>query len=233
MEVLTADIAELKKLHETATRTNVRSALQTLIQTEEVKLNKLEKEKKAVSSNQAGVLLDETCRVDRDAGNVRDFSDQVFSNLNKYSYDQGKAYIKIYCDLKDLHLSPDCDCTFTRDGFHFFAIGVPDGKGKLINYQMKVTDLCEDINPDKSSLIRKDDKFVIRLQKSETGIEWSGIDTSEKKKKAQHSRLADGGASTEELLANMYKNATDEQRADLSKAAFEGQSKRMEEQKKK
>eukprot|EP01060_Flectonema_neradi_P033072 TRINITY_DN5434_c0_g1_i1.p1 TRINITY_DN5434_c0_g1~~TRINITY_DN5434_c0_g1_i1.p1 ORF type:complete len:251 (+),score=53.48 TRINITY_DN5434_c0_g1_i1:52-753(+) len=230
MDILEQDITELKKLQETASRDNVKKLLSELVKDQESKLAKL---KKAASDKESkpGLKLDDSTVVNEPAANAKDLSGITFSKLGKYSYDQGKAFVKIYCDLKDLYLSPDVDCTFTTDSFDFYAIGVPDGKGKLVNHRMKICDLCEDIDPSKSSLIRKEHKFVIRLQKKNQGVEWSGLDSTEKIKKAQHSKLADSGATTEELLANMYKNATDEQRADLSKAAFEGQTKRMNEAK--
>jgi len=71
----------------------------------------------------------------------------------------------------------------------------------------------------KSKFVLKDNRVVLKLKKAEPGVEWSDLtDTLDKKKALRERRIASGdlkGASTQELLADMYQNATDEERRGL------------------
>lgn len=50
-------------------------------------------------------------------------------------------------------------------------------------------------------------RLQVKLRKAERGKEWSGIDDVEERRKRRHKRLADSGASTQELLNNMFQDA--------------------------
>jgi len=66
----------------------------------------------------------------------------------------------------------------------------------------------------------------IKLKKLEEGTEWSAIDDHEEVRKARHKALADKGASTMELLNNMYKDADEETQRSLRESYLKGQEKR-------
>ena len=76
----------------------------------------------------------------------------------------------------------------------------------------------------------KRDRIQLRLTKAAPGDVWSALDDAVDRKKADRdSRLAQGdlkGASTQQLLADMYANAGDEERASLLAAAAAGEDKR-------
>ena len=155
-----------------------------------------------------------------------------YAPLARYSWDQSEKFVKIYCDLPGLSAAAGCDCSFTLTSFSFWATGVPGEGGKVQNYKLAVPQLCEKISMGGSSLLRKDNKFVIRIAKLQRGTEWSGLDDSEKKKQSEHQSLVGNGATTEELLQNMYKNADEKTRKELSQAAHTGRVKREEDARK-
>ena len=75
----------------------------------------------------------------------------------------------------------------------------------------------------------KPNKFVIKLKKAELGNTWSDLTDAKDLQEAARKKRVGGklkDASTQELLADMYANATDEERAGLMEAAQTGQKKR-------
>eukprot|EP01006_Ploeotia_vitrea_P048161 TRINITY_DN67203_c4_g1_i1.p1 TRINITY_DN67203_c4_g1~~TRINITY_DN67203_c4_g1_i1.p1 ORF type:complete len:308 (+),score=54.77 TRINITY_DN67203_c4_g1_i1:54-926(+) len=148
--------------------------------------------------------------------------------VQKFAWDQSDKFVKIYISMDGL--TPDSEI---KTDFHPTYFNVVFFDVKETNYQFSRHDLCENINPATSDVLKKQGKCVIRLAKSTQKVEWTGIDDSEKKKKEQHRKLAASGASTQELLANMYNQADDKTREELSKAAFEGQKKQAKEREEK
>ena len=75
---------------------------------------------------------------------------------------------------------------------------------------------------DKSKVVTKAERFVIKLKKAEVKKEWEQLDDVERKKKEQREqRIEHGdlkGASTEQLLKDMYDNADDEGKRGLREA---------------
>eukprot|EP01065_Artemidia_motanka_P039200 TRINITY_DN48072_c0_g1_i1.p1 TRINITY_DN48072_c0_g1~~TRINITY_DN48072_c0_g1_i1.p1 ORF type:complete len:292 (+),score=109.16 TRINITY_DN48072_c0_g1_i1:57-878(+) len=144
-----------------------------------------------------------------------------WQTITKFAWDQTDRFVKVYVDLPGVGSSERSYCHFQQGSFDFRAVGV---SGK--SFRLAVHSLCEAINVKESSVLVKADKFVLRIAKLIRGTEWSGLDDVEKKKKAQHKKMAEGGATTEELLANMYHDADDKTRQELSQAAHEGRKKR-------
>lgn len=89
---------------------------------------------------------------------------------------------------------------------------------------------------DKSKVVTKAERFVIKLKKAEVKKEWEQLDDVERKKKEQREqRIEHGdlkGASTEQLLKDMYDNADDEGKRGLREAMASGEEKRRREAKK-
>eukprot|EP01062_Namystynia_karyoxenos_P018026 TRINITY_DN16678_c0_g1_i1.p1 TRINITY_DN16678_c0_g1~~TRINITY_DN16678_c0_g1_i1.p1 ORF type:complete len:299 (+),score=108.77 TRINITY_DN16678_c0_g1_i1:224-1120(+) len=148
----------------------------------------------------------------------------LWKPTSDYAWDQSDKFVKIYVDLPGVGSAERVYCHFQPQAFDFRAVGVA---GK--HYRCAVHQLCESINIRESTVLVKPNKFVIKLVKLRKCTEWSGVDDVEKRKKLQHKKLADSGATTEELLANMFKDADDKTRAELSQAAFEGRKKRESE----
>eukprot|EP01064_Diplonema_japonicum_P016719 TRINITY_DN2473_c1_g2_i1.p1 TRINITY_DN2473_c1_g2~~TRINITY_DN2473_c1_g2_i1.p1 ORF type:complete len:210 (+),score=74.62 TRINITY_DN2473_c1_g2_i1:48-677(+) len=203
-EELVKDCEEMKRLLESATRTEVRKVMMDAIAGMEKRMSVL-----TVSLNK----------------------DLQYTTLARYAWYEEAGYVKVTCDLENLKDADDVICDFQTESFCFSAVGVPDKTGKKHNYRLGVTQLHSDVKPSSCVLTKKDNKFGIKLVKQERGEEWKSLDRSEKVKQGQHKSLADSGASTEELLQNLYKNADDKTRADLSRAAFEGRLKREAEAK--
>eukprot|EP00756_Hemistasia_phaeocysticola_P050365 Hpha_TRINITY_DN2512_c0_g1::TRINITY_DN2512_c0_g1_i1::g.1481::m.1481/K04507/CACYBP, SIP; calcyclin binding protein len=144
----------------------------------------------------------------------------IWQSMPSFAFDQSDKFVKVYVTLPGVG-SSDHYVHFQPMAFDFRAKGV---QGK--NMRFAVHNLCEAINLKESSVLVKPDKFVVKLAKLKKGEEWKGLDDVEKKKQMQHSKLASGGATTEELLANMFHDADDKTREELSKAAYEGRLKR-------
>ena len=151
-----------------------------------------------------------------------------FVALSRYSWDQTDRFVKVYCDLPHLKdAAGEVRCRFGLESFVFWAEGVPTSGGRTESFRLAIPNLCEKVSIAGSSLLRKDEKFVVRLAKLQRGVTWTGLDDFEKKKTAAHQALVSKGATTSELLASMYENADDSQRESLSKAAWEGHKKRQ------
>ncbi|KAJ9444108.1 hypothetical protein DIPPA_11714 [Diplonema papillatum] len=156
-----------------------------------------------------------------------------FKPVKKYAWDQKDKTVSVYCDLPNLKDADLVEPKFGQLDFSVYMVGVPvnPGSEQKENYKLDVPALCHKISAAKSAVLRKDHRLVVRLSKLEPGKEWSGLDDSEDRKKANHEALVSSGADTAELLANMYRNADDETREKLSKAAHEGRLKREQQNK--
>mmetsp|Transcript_187 Transcript_187/g.762 ORF Transcript_187/g.762 Transcript_187/m.762 type:complete len:935 (-) Transcript_187:62-2866(-) len=148
------------------------------------------------------------------------------TKITKYSWDQTKANVSLYIPFDGVGSLPEGDivCVFRPRG----VLLVISHAGKRHWY--KVPNLCTDIDTEASGRKLKSDHVVIKLRKAEQGREWSALDDSkERYNKDREFRLQHGdlkGASTEQLLADMYKNANDEERAGLRDAMRVNQEKR-------
>lgn len=155
-------------------------------------------------------------------GKEDDASGVLFGQIPKYAMDQTDKFVKVYVDLPGVGAS-DHYSSFAPRCFDFRAKGVgPQGK----NIRFCIRNLYDSINISKSEVLVKADKFVVKLAKLKTGQNWDELDDVAKIKKLKHEMMAGTGATTEELLANMFHDADDETRASLSKAAHEGRLKR-------
>eukprot|EP01061_Rhynchopus_euleeides_P021036 TRINITY_DN34207_c0_g1_i1.p1 TRINITY_DN34207_c0_g1~~TRINITY_DN34207_c0_g1_i1.p1 ORF type:complete len:268 (+),score=121.10 TRINITY_DN34207_c0_g1_i1:44-847(+) len=248
LQVLEDDVAELRQLQDSATRAGVHSVLRQGL---EAKAQRMAEVEAALATLQKGTLpLGVPVEADADMAPAAPQPPQPaappqppadeemeppqavpegvasFTPLGRYSWDQSDRFVKIYCDLPNLSQAQDCGCSFNLTSFTFWAAGVPGAAGRVVSHKLCIPQLCEKISNAGSSLIRKDGKFVVRLAKLSRGVEWSGLDDSEKRKQQEHKSLVDKGATTEELLANMYRNADDKTRSELSQAAHQGRVKR-------
>lgn len=140
----------------------------------------------------------------------------MFDTIEKYSWDQSSKSVTLYVPADP---SEEAEHSFTELSFCL----------RVGSRQLKINNLCHPISS--ARLVRKPDRVQLKLIKEEP-IEWSGLDdTIDKKKQLRDKRVKSGdlaGASTQELLADMYANATDEERSSLLSAAAEGARKREE-----
>ena len=143
--------------------------------------------------------------------------------FGKYSWDQSDRAVTLYFPV-DAPTAEETSHEFTEVG-----VRVTHARAGAAR-EFKLANLCHPIDKFKSKLLLKKDRIQAKMVKYVPGEEWSALDDVEDKKKAERQiRIQDGDlkdASTQELLADMFKNANDQERADLIKAAGQGQSKR-------
>eukprot|EP01001_Neometanema_parovale_P000245 NODE_10268_length_601_cov_61.207113_g9994_i0.p1 GENE.NODE_10268_length_601_cov_61.207113_g9994_i0~~NODE_10268_length_601_cov_61.207113_g9994_i0.p1 ORF type:complete len:171 (-),score=43.24 NODE_10268_length_601_cov_61.207113_g9994_i0:88-543(-) len=144
-----------------------------------------------------------------------------FVDIKQYAWDQSAKFCSIYISLDGISEQSKVDVDFDATAVFVKCYDINGA-----DYRFGVVNLCEEIAVKESKFILKPGRLVVKLKKKQEGVEWSGLDDTEKKKKQQHKQLAESGATTEQLLANMYAQADDKTREDLAKAAAEGQAKR-------
>jgi len=153
----------------------------------------------------------------------------VATRIQRYSWDQSDKFVSLYIPYDGVGtIAPEnVDCVFRPRGV---LLTINSGGQK---YWYKVPNLCQEIDLTASKRNIKADQVVIKLKKLKTGSEWSDL-TDEKDRykskreyRIQHGDLKD--ASTEQLLADMYQNANDDERAGLRDAMRVNREKRAEE----
>lgn len=114
-----------------------------------------------------------------------------------------------------------------------FLLTVTTDTGRAPRW-FKVPNLCQEIQTDTSTKKVKADSIVVKLRKA-SPAEWSDLtDEKDVYKKRREYRINHGdlkGASTEELIADMYQHANDEDRAGLRDAMRVNREKRAEDAK--
>lgn len=143
-----------------------------------------------------------------------------FITLRQYGWDQGKTFVTVYITISGLSEQRQVHCAWSPTAFDLRCI---DCEGK--HYRLAIPNLCSEVLPADCAVTVKPNSLKLKMKKARTE-EWEGLDRTERDKKAQHSKLASEGASTEELLRNMYNQADDKTRQELAQAAMEGQKKR-------
>jgi len=146
-----------------------------------------------------------------------------------FSWDQSDKTVSLYFTIDGVGSIPPDDIEVlykTRGVLLMVKMGEVKKWWKCIN-------LCKDIDIDACTKKVKPDSVVVKLKKVEAGHTWSDItDEKDEYQKKRSYRVEHGdlkGASTEELLADMYKNATDEERSGLRDAMRVNREKRAEE----
>jgi len=157
----------------------------------------------------------------------------VSSKITSYSWDQSEKFVSLYIPVNGAGSLPSdaVQVIFKTLGV---LVLITDASGK--QRWFKVPNLCKEIDVNASTKKVKSDSVVVKLRKVETGSSWSDLtDDKDQYQKKREYRINHGdlkGATTEELLADMYKNATDEERAGLRDAMKVNREKREEEARK-
>jgi len=178
----------------------------------------------------AAAIVPEVVALKTDFGEA-DQGLEMIGKITKYSWDQSKLNVSIYIPFDALSTIPESDITCV---FKPFGVLVVVRKaGKKLWYKMP--NLCNEIDTAASSRKVKSDQLVVKLRKLEQGQVWSDLsDDKDRYQKQREYRLEHGdlkGATTEQLLADMYKDANDEDRAGLRDAMRINRQKREEEAK--
>jgi len=156
----------------------------------------------------------------------------VSSKLATFSWDQSDKFVSILVNY-------DAASTLAADAVQ--VIFRPQGVLLLINEAsgkrrwFKVPNLCKEIDTAASTKKVKSDSISLKLKKVATGTTWNDLtDNKDRYQEKREYRINHGdlkGASTEELLADMYQNATDEERTGLRDAMRVNREKRGEDAK--
>jgi len=153
----------------------------------------------------------------------------VTTKLMKYAWDQSDKFVTIYVQVPGAAALPaeDIEVVFRPRGF-LLVVNI-EGKKRWL----KMPNLCKNIDTAASTKKVKTDDVVVKLRKLEVGLQWSDLtDEKDEYQKRREFRINHGdlkGATTEQLLADMYKNATDEERDGLRDAMRVNREKRQEE----
>lgn len=161
----------------------------------------------------------------------RDIQLDVTSRISRFSWDQSDKFVSIYVPFDGVGVLPSesVEVVFRPRG----VLLVISTGGKQQWY--KIPNLCKDIVVEASKSTVKADQVVLKLRKAAQGLSWSDLsDDKDKYQQRREYRVQHGdlkGATTEELLADMYKNANDEDRAGLRDAMKINREKREEDAK--
>lgn len=153
----------------------------------------------------------------------------VSTKITKYSWDQSKLSVSLYIPFDGVQsiAESDVQCVFRRRGV---LLVIRKGTKR---HWYKVPNLCQDIDIEASSRKIKADQVAIKLRKVAQGSVWSDLtDEKDRYQRQRQYRLEHGdlrGATTEQLLADMYENANDDERAGLRDAMRVNRQKREEE----
>lgn len=154
-------------------------------------------------------------------------------NIQDYSWAQSKRFVSIYVSYPGIN-TLDESAIQTRFDVYQFVLLIDGNSSTGINCKdrkiLRINNLCKRIEPQQSKVVVKANRemVVIKLRKSET-TEWSDLtDVLDKKEAARQQRLQTSlkDASTADLLADMYKHSTDDDRAKLAEAWSKGREKR-------
>ena len=153
--------------------------------------------------------------------------------IAKYAWDQSEKFVSIYVDFPGVG-SFSGECVSSDFVEHGFKVSVkPPSAGSV--HQIAVSNLNQSTTPEKCKVVVKADRFVIKLKKSEVGLEWDALDDSDRKRKeARDKRVQHGdlkGASTMQLIQDMYENADEEGKRSLAEAMAKGEKKRADDAK--
>eukprot|EP00523_Entomoneis_sp_CCMP467_P000308 CAMPEP_0168744924 /NCGR_PEP_ID=MMETSP0724-20121128/14346_1 /TAXON_ID=265536 /ORGANISM="Amphiprora sp., Strain CCMP467" /LENGTH=293 /DNA_ID=CAMNT_0008792607 /DNA_START=20 /DNA_END=901 /DNA_ORIENTATION=- len=136
-----------------------------------------------------------------------------YTPIDKFAFDDGGysgAFVTLYIDLPGVGAIPreKVQCNFTKESFDLIVQDLNDK-----SYRLFKDNLEKDINPDKSKIVVKAQKVLIKLAKvkGEYGSydHWSKLTDNKKKDKKQSSSSSDPQASIMEMMKNMYDEGDD------------------------
>lgn len=153
----------------------------------------------------------------------------VTTRISRFAWDQSEKTVSVYVPFEGVS-EENVQAVFRPLG----VLIVINHGGKKHWY--KVPNLCHEIDTAASLRKIKKDEVVLKLRKAAVGTSWSDLnDEKDKYQKMREYRIQHGdlkGATTEELLADMYQNANDDDRAGLRDAMRVNREKKEEDAKK-
>lgn len=140
-------------------------------------------------------------------------STKKYTSIDKFSFDAGSygsKNVSVYISLQGVgSMDPsNITCPFTKSSFD---LSVHDLKGK--NYRLIKDNLDKEIDVEKSKIIIKADRIVIKLAKvkSEYGSydSWTDLTSKKGKPDTKKSKAKDPSASIMDLMKDMYDSGDD------------------------
>ena len=136
-----------------------------------------------------------------------------YTSIDKFAFDAGgydSHFVTLYIDLPGVGSIPrgQITCNFTKESFDLIVL---DLKNK--SYRLFKDNLEKDIDPDKSKIIVKKERILVKLAKVKQG-EYGGYDywsqlTAKKSKKDKKASESNPQASIMELMKDMYDQGDD------------------------
>ncbi|XP_076293186.1 calcyclin-binding protein [Lasioglossum baleicum] len=212
---LKLDVEELNKLLQQANRQKVKDVLSIEIRKLQTDLNKLLENHKNTSTKPSNETVTSSPKL-------------YEVKLNNYGWDQTDTMVKLYITLENVQQLPkeSVVCNFTEKSLDFRVLGL-DNK----NYSLLINNLCEEIEPSKSSFKVKKGLVIVSLVKKEANT-WLHVTGVEKRIKASKSSVipemgdeGDPGASIMNLMKKMYQDGDDDMKRTIAKAWAESQQK--------
>jgi hypothetical protein len=230
LEKIVADINKLEPLAETSfckrMLSRERDVLDNEITKEKQRIAREEKKAQAEAvqqQQQQQQQKDEAAQ----SGEAPPAAPIAYGKVASYSWDQSEKFVSIYISWKGIGSLPAGAVTHEFLSTSFQVQIRDEGQGSK---ELSIPNLCHPVDTEKSKVVTKADRIVLKLKKQNLGTEWSDItDTADKKKAERDKRIEKGdlkGADTNTLLADMFANASDEDRAGLLEAAHKGRQKR-------
>eukprot|EP01103_Thecamoeba_quadrilineata_P007304 TRINITY_DN1714_c0_g1_i1.p1 TRINITY_DN1714_c0_g1~~TRINITY_DN1714_c0_g1_i1.p1 ORF type:complete len:219 (-),score=59.23 TRINITY_DN1714_c0_g1_i1:114-770(-) len=207
MQAEEEDIQEIRKILETAERPYVKTLLGNSLKTAQTQLKQRKEKQEAEKKRQLEVKLESQKKI-------------TYTPITSYAWDQSTTFVSVYVTLPKQVESDDVEINFGNREL--------DAKIKIDEktYRLLVSNLCHPIQTEGSTWRVKGSSLTIKLKKGEPKKDWSGLDDKEELKATRHKALAEKGASTMELLQNMYKEADEKTQQSLLEAYAKGADKR-------
>lgn len=147
-----------------------------------------------------------------------------FIPLSDFSWDQGSygsSNISIYVELKDVGTVKDnISFTSTADSFDLTITGL-NGK----NYRLFKDNLENDIVPDESKFVVKQNKVIIKLTKKKGQYSyehWQNL-VSKKSKEEKNKRKSDPSSSIMDMMKDLYNDGDDNMKKIIGEAMMKSQ----------
>jgi calcyclin binding protein len=145
-----------------------------------------------------------------------------YTPIDRFAFDAGgynAPFVTLYIDLPGVgRLAPrdeKISCHFTKDSLDLIVRDHSDGK----SYRLFKDSLEKDIDPDKSKIVVKADKIIVKLAKVKQAGDYGGYDywtkltdTKKKSKPGGASSSSDPQASILNLMKDMYEDGDDNMR---------------------
>jgi calcyclin binding protein len=151
-------------------------------------------------------------------------SNAQFIPLQEFSWDQGEynsPTVTIYVDLQGVgKVKQNCNCNFTKSSFDLTVMDL-DGK----NYRMLKDNLDKEIVPEKSKMIIKANKVILKLEKvkGEYSYEtWTNL-IAKKRRTEEVKKKDDPTASIMDMMKDLYEDGDENMKKIIGEAMYKSQ----------